>query len=214
MHQNESISKTQTGRHQGFDYTITINKSPVGTYTASAEIVLNDHIVTIDMPNGSVAEPSETEKNSYRVPQSGGWFNANPYAAVVDYCIGFIDGRIDLSMQILRGDTAAQAKLERLMETETSMKPNTKPTPEQLKQMQSEIDKLVELFTVAGLSHLAGEPAQNVRNWQKRGRISATAAHRVCQLKVVSSVGFTREKLRPDVPSWVQVDMPRGGADV
>lgn len=85
--------------------------------------------------------------------------------------------------------------------------PHTDPSDKQKQIMEKEIKRLVKEFTSRGLSFLLKKQGltisrQGVSAWVKRGRISAYAAHKVCQLDVVKAKGFTREGLRPDVPVW------------
>lgn len=95
------------------------------------------------------------------------------------------------------------------------MQPSTSnATPEQIRQMKDQITELVDRFGASGIAHLTAVcdgqalTVMAVRNWVSRGRISATWAHKLCQLAPVKEAGFTREALRPDVKSWVQVDYP------
>lgn len=85
--------------------------------------------------------------------------------------------------------------------------PRTNPTDEQLEKMAKETRRLVKTFSAPGVAHLLKSEGiqitrQGVNVWLARGRISAFAAHKICQHKDVQEKGFTRESLRPDVPVW------------
>ncbi|CAL9987432.1 hypothetical protein VPHD81_0074 [Vibrio phage D81] len=85
--------------------------------------------------------------------------------------------------------------------------PRTSPTEEQLVEMKKETRRLVSAFSAPGVAHLLKLEGititrQGVNVWLARGRISAYAAHKICQHKDVREKGFTRESLRPDVPVW------------
>ena len=84
----------------------------------------------------------------------------------------------------------------------TEIKPKTKPTPKQIYQMKIQLVKLIHDVGMARISELSGYDRATIRTWQHRGRISATAAHRICLSPDVINLGYTRETLRPDVECW------------
>lgn len=108
---------------------------------------------------------------------------------------------------IFKGEALALALADKrhqqaIEESKMAINPKTNPTPEQLEQMQKAIDDLVERFSIAGLAYIGGYDRQVVGNWKARGRVSAAAANDLCKIKTIKDAGFTREKLRPDVPFW------------
>lgn len=204
----ERILKTKTalGEHNGWPWEITISKSPANTYTAKAVVSVQGHSVMMDFPvSGKVGMAKiPTDKGSY--------LSENPYEFIVDYVEGFIDGRNEMVAQL-----AATKQFDQLKEImrKDDMQPSlSSATPSQVSQMKEQVTELVDRFGASGIAHLTavcdGRPltVMAVRNWVSRGRISATWAHKLCQLDPVADAGFTREKLRPDVKSWVQVDYP------
>lgn len=175
--------------------TVSVKKSPVGTYTATAEITKEGEKRAINL-----CFPAENSKENgpplANLPcLSGSYLAQNPYKFIVDYCHGMIDAIIK--------NPENSSKIEAV-----TMRPRTNPTKKQLAEMKKGIRDLVELFGAAGLAHLSGQSTETITNWAARGRISATQAHKICQHPAVSEAGFTREKLRPDVTSWVQMDYP------
>lgn len=202
-------SRTAEGEHNGFPWSITIYKSDVGTYTAKAELSCQMHNVTLYFP-----DHEQGKKGIPTLPCfAGSYLTKNPYSWIADFITGFIDGRNELVETLL-----AEGKKDEFKQLIASndMQPRTNATDEQIAQMKAEVNKLVEFFGPAGLAHLVkiaegvekDITPQAVRKWNERGRIPATTAHHLCKLKPVKAAGFTREKLRPDVNSWVQVDFP------
>lgn len=192
----DPVQKTKTHQYSAHTVTVVIKKSPVGTYTATAEIKKEGE-------NGSINlcfPPENGKENGPPLANlpclSGKYLAENPYKFIVDYCQGIIDAIIK--------NPENSSKIEAI-----TMRPRTNPTPDQLAEMKKGIRDLVELFGAAGLAHLSGQSTETITNWAARGRISATQAHKICQHPAVSQAGFTREKLRPDVKSWVQMDYPQ-----
>lgn len=197
------ITKTESGEHNGWPWEITVTKSKVGTYTATAIVSCQMQTVRLAFPSGDCGGPCHPNNPA----GSGSYLSENPYAAIVEYVCGFIDGRNDaIANTLITGDKDELKKL--ISEDTTSMKPLTDATPEQLEAMQSEVDRLVDTFGAVGVAHLSGVTPDGVRKWKNRGRVSATMAHKLCLIPAVSEAGFTRESLRPDVVSWVQMDYP------
>lgn len=200
-----SITKTADHEHKGYGFKISITKSPVGTYKAVADVQLPGRSVTISFPQeGSGGLP---EKG---IPcLSGSYLEHNPYEFIADYCRGVIDGSLALLADVATQQPGAKDTLKQITREDTmSMRPKTNATDEQIKQMRDATDRLFERFGGSGLVHLSGQSPATVNNWNYRGRVSATQAHELCALDVVKAAGFTREELRPDVPSWVQMDYP------
>lgn len=82
------------------------------------------------------------------------------------------------------------------------MKPNTKPTTNQLAQMERELHRLISTFGAQQACNELSVSAGTIRTWLHRGRISAVSAHQICKINAVRDLGFTRELLRPDVKIW------------
>lgn len=84
-----------------------------------------------------------------------------------------------------------------------TIKPNTKPSEQELSQMKSELLKLiVSMGGLAATSKLLGIKYFTLNSWKTRGRMSADEARRICANPAVKKKGFTKEKLRPDVKWW------------
>ena len=83
------------------------------------------------------------------------------------------------------------------------IKPKTKPTSKQIYQMKIQLTKLIHDVGMARITELTGADRATIRTWQHRGRISATAAHKICLSPDVINKGYSREILRPDVECWL-----------
>ena len=82
------------------------------------------------------------------------------------------------------------------------MKPETKPTPKQIVQMDKELKRLLNTVTKEWLKKTACVEDVTIRSWLQRGRISADAANRIHGARSIDEIGITRESLRPDVEYW------------
>ena len=204
-------TRTANGEHNGWPWSIAITKSDFGTYTAVAEVSCQMHNVTLEFPDQSTGK-----KGLAKSPiDAGSYLSTNPYKWITEFIEGFIDGRNDNVSQLLQ-----QGKKDALNELITigsdNMRPMTKANDKQLTAMKEEVDRLISTFGATGVAHLVqvSEGKQGkvtvdaVRKWGQRGRISATMAHKLCKLDVVKDAGFTRESLRPDVKSWIELDLP------
>ena len=79
----------------------------------------------------------------------------------------------------------------------------TEPTQQQLKQMRSEV---IRLIAFAGgpkfFSEEIGIPVDTIGAWRKRGRIPQYIAATIDGIERFRSAGFSKESLRPDVTEW------------
>lgn len=80
--------------------------------------------------------------------------------------------------------------------------PVTKPTAKQIAQMKTQLVRLINEFGRVDISIMTSCDHATLRSWRLRGRISAKAAHTICEYEAVKNAGFTREILRPDVECW------------
>ena len=87
------------------------------------------------------------------------------------------------------------------------MRPHTKPTPKQIIQMDKELKRLLSTYSKKWVQNAACVEDVTIRSWLQRGRISASAADKICgsvNSEILQSAGFTRESLRPDVVYWYE----------
>ena len=82
------------------------------------------------------------------------------------------------------------------------MKPKTNPTKQESAQMVVAVAQLTNTFTITEISIMAKCSIHTVRQWRKRGRVSAVAARQMAKHKTFKEYGFTKEQLRPDVKIW------------
>lgn len=61
---------------------------------------------------------------------------------------------------------------------------------------------LFEKFHTDFLSEKSGIKASTLRCWKTRGAVSPFVATELCKIEQVKAVGYTREKLRPDILVW------------
>lgn len=208
----QSISQTMS--HSGIDYTVTLTKSEIGRYGAECVIALPTHNERIDLQDGDHFDVSGRPRKI----RKGELLEANPMPWLPGYIEGIIDSRLE---QIAthkaivklheRGATVEELEpalitikplFDAIDEDKKKMKPDTNPTPEQKKQMAEQAKSLVARFSAVGLAHITGYSAPAIRMWVTRGRVSASAANKICKYDPVKKAGFTRESLRPDVPYW------------
>tara|TARA_R110000764_G_scaffold82835_2_gene163181 strand:+ start:75 stop:719 length:645 start_codon:yes stop_codon:yes gene_type:complete len=207
----EPTTKTATGEHDGFPWKVIITKSPFNTYTATAEISCQMHNITVNFPR------NEGKKGAAIVPSfDGKHLNENPFLYIVGFIEGFINGRNELVYKLIEGGEQTKNELKKLLSEGENMRPKTNATPEQTEQMKAETNRFIDTFSATGVSHLVKLSMgaeyniylDKIIKWKVRGRVPATLAHNLCLLEPVKNEGFTRESLRPDVKSWIQMDYP------
>lgn len=185
--------KTISGTYSGVSYFVNIYDHGM-KYKAESIALLPSHAHVHDWN-----APGQPDLMSPWVTCEGNhFFYYYPGKHLVDATQGMIDSLLDLQKQNperLNAITQEAAQMQR-------MRPDTNPTPSEVKAMRKEIDRLINSFSIVGLAHLTGKTSQTINNWRARGRISATAAHEVCQIEEIKALGFTRESLRPDVKFW------------
>lgn len=202
-------TRTEIGEHEGWRWSLSVTKSPAGTYTALAEISCQAHTATICFPAGGRVGVADTPVSF------GSYLNENPYEFIVEFLPGFIEGRNAEVGRLLA--TGQSEKFKKLIKQESvNSNPRTDASKEQKQAMKEALAELVERFSPGILTHLIAEhtgktlTTETVSGWVSRGRISATMAHAVCQIPAVRDSGFTREMLRPDVESWDIADSHKG----
>lgn len=83
------------------------------------------------------------------------------------------------------------------------MKPQRNLTDKQIDIAINELTRLIKCAGgVSSLANDVGVTRQNVYDWIKKGRISATGAAVAAEIKKYSDNGFTRESLCPDITEW------------
>ncbi len=197
----------------GYQIKIQITKSEAGTYTAKALVQTPGQNIEMVFPQAGKSGAAFSPHG-----KKGQYLLKNPYHAVIEAAQGLIDGRCELMSNLSHPDEntrkAVKEHLHKLMAEEAqnmNFKPKTNATPEQIEAMKTETESLFEKFSVSGVAHLAGQDISVAQRWKSRGRVSATWAHKLCEIEVIKNAGFTREMLRPDVKSWVQMDYPKAG---
>ena len=83
------------------------------------------------------------------------------------------------------------------------MKPTRNLTDDQAELALLELERLIRC--AKGVSSLAADAnvtRQNVYDWIRKGRISATGAATVSDIEKYKQAGFTRQSLCPDVTTW------------
>jgi hypothetical protein len=80
--------------------------------------------------------------------------------------------------------------------------PKTKPNASMQKKIAVETNRLFRCFSPTFLAIKTGIKIQTVCCHQSRKKISHDAAIAYCSVFEVSLVGFTKEKLRPDIKNW------------
>lgn len=211
--------KIASGNHCGVSYFISIEDHG-GKYKAQSTILFGDNFTyLLDWSDNWIVQLFEGRDNYGKH-----YYYEDPIKLqkIFEECTkGFIDPvreMISLEKKIESGlfDGIFQEnlndclfKLKRLKQLreeaflmQQKIRPETDPTPEQLTQMREQIEKLVSIFTMTGLASITGNSRQTVNGWLARGRVSAQAAHHMCQLDEVKAHGFTRESIRPDVKFW------------
>lgn len=203
-------TKTKSGIYRETPWSITITKSGVNTYTAMVIVELITHAVEIKFPAGN--KPGMC--NSRNPSGSGSYLNENPYLFVVDFIVGFIDGRLERTDKML-GSGQYDEFNKKIESEKITMKQKTEIPEAQIKEMRKQVDLLVDTFGAVGIVHLVARAdrskiitVDSVYKWRKRGRISATMAHLLCKEGPAKDAGFTREALRPDVKTWIKMDYP------
>lgn len=172
--------------HAGVRYRYCVEKHNNGEYRAE---------LTMFYPSGMGGKITITNDEFKRTLNTSLPFFHNP--AGNDFIEKYAQGHIDCIMQKLEtGDIDKMAN-------DNAFKPRTNPTPEQLKKMADETERLIATFSAPGLAKIGGELQRaTVQEWKNRGRVSAQWANDLCKNKIISDAGFTRESLRPDVPYW------------
>lgn len=221
MQDKAAQSMTQTGTHEDVKFCIQIDKTRAGGYGATVRVELPTHTEMLYWDDGSFFN---LESGGVARLRKGQTFRFNPYNQVLAMTQGHIDARLDQlaalraaeqyrddpepinAMAALIGWPAVNDQIKTIQqsieESNMAISPRTNPTDEQLEAMAESLSRLVSRFSVPGLSALTGIGQQAIREWVKRGRISAQAANDICKLPEISGAGFTRETLRPDVPYW------------
>ena len=216
--------KTISGHHSGVSYFIQIEDHG-GKYKAHSIMLFSTHEHLHDW-----CRDGEIDLTNGKTCKGNHFYYSNPEALLIPATKGMIDSITDLialSERTHAGDfTGINSNnypeclrdIQRLGEiikeakTMKRMRPETQPTPEEAKTMKSEVDRLISMFSIVGLSSLTGRSSQVITGWRARGRISATAAHEICQLPEIKALGFTREGMRPDVKYWYIDNMTETGA--
>lgn len=205
--------KIVSGNHCGVSFFISIEDHG-GKYKAQSTITFQDFAQIIDWN-----EQGKTNPVDFTECKGNHFFYEWPEKALVCSTTAFIDAANDMTAikdKIAAGGdigqishAEAQRQIKRLSEMaeeaklmQQKIRPETDPTPEQLQQMREQIEKLVSIFTMTGLASITGNSRQTVNGWLARGRVSAQAAHHMCQLDEIKAHGFTRESIRPDVKFW------------
>lgn len=208
----ENITKTAQGEHDGWPWSVTVTKSQFNTYTAEAVISCQMHNVRLCFPDNTQGEKGiPATPNGY-----GSYLTENPFRWIVGFIEGFIDGRNEQVAALLAGGKSTRKQLKQLLTQGDNMQPKTNPTEKQMTAMKAETDRFIDMYNAAGVMHLVklamGDSYKiyldKIAQWKRRGRIPAELAHHLCKLEPVAAAGFTRESLRPDVTSWVQMDYP------
>lgn len=216
--------KTVSGYHSGVSYFIKIEDHG-GKYKAHSIMLFKTHQHLHDW-----CKDGEIDLTDGRTCKGNHFYYQNPEPLLVPATKGMIDSvtkLIAVSDRIQSGDFTGinstnyperLKEIQRLGEiiqeakTMKRMRPETQPTPEEEKTMKAEVDRLISMFSIVGLSSLTGRSSQVIVSWRARGRISATAAHEICQLPEIKALGFTREGMRPDVKYWYIDNMTETGA--
>ncbi len=203
------------GSHRGITYFIELSKTD-NKYKARATIAWLLCSEIIDFNEEGMIDLVELKRGTVSICRGNHSFYENPFQQCQQFTIGHIDAILgmagtaerltkenanDFSNEELR-QVIAYHHHEESMLKKSRMKPETDPTPEQLEQMKGEVERLIKTFSVPGLSALTKISGATIAQWRERGRISAQAAHEICQLKQISAHEFTRERLRPDVAFW------------
>lgn len=84
-----------------------------------------------------------------------------------------------------------------------ALKPKTKPTDDQRKQMAESLRSLIDdCGGTTKLSEMTGIPFWTITSWLRRKKISAEYAQRLCSVPEIKALGYSKEALRPDVTAW------------
>lgn len=203
---------TTGGQHQGISYFIAIDDHG-GKFKAKSTILFPTHQSVIDWNAQGfidIQKPATKCRGNH-------FFYSNPFKQIEPATTGLIDATVELialrdELILTNAENATTEDVRRIERLTTmikearlmqqKMRPDTDPTDDEFKQMKSQVERLVSVFTATGIASISGNSRQTVNNWIARGRISAQAAHEVCQLPEVSAQGFTRELMRPDVKFW------------
>lgn len=203
---------TTGGQHQGVSYFIAIDDHG-GKFKARSTILFATHQAIIDWNAQGV---TDLQKPSTKC-RGNHFFYSNPFKQIEPATIGLIDATSELialqdTLIATKAENATSEDVRRIGRLTTmikeaglmqqKMRPDTDPTDDQIEQMKAQVERLVSVFTATGIASISGNSRQTVNNWIARGRISAQAAHEVCQLPEVAAHGFTRELMRPDVKFW------------
>lgn len=187
-------TRTTSGTHSGVSYFVRIDYEGK-QYKGSSTILFQSHSHIIDWN-----APGEVDLLMLGTKCKGNhFFYMDPEIKIVDATKGFIDAVNDI---VASGNTERLNQLIAEASLMQRMKPETNPTKEESAEMRAEVDRLIQMFSIVGLASLTGRSSQTINGWKSRGRVSATAAHEICQLEEIKALGFTREKLRPDVKYW------------
>lgn len=208
-------TKTISGNHSGVSYFVNLDDHG-GKYKAKSTMLFSTHNHIVDWnQEGSISPVDFTECKGNH------YFYDSPELTLVECTKAFIDGVV--GMIAMRDRVAANDftginqnnfseciyQINRLTELtkeaklmQQKIRPETQPTDDQLVQMKAQIERMVSIFTITGIASITGNSRQTVSGWLSRGRISAQAAHEICQLPEIKAHGFTRENVRPDVKFW------------
>lgn len=184
---------TEINRHKAL---LALSKDKLGVYKACAIVVFSTHCEVVKFNDGGFYDVLDDQ--SIVVLKNGMSFAKNPARNIKEYLSGFIDARV---AQIENDDEIIKLKQQ---EQKMSTGPRTNPTEKEKARMKQELERLLDTVTAPALKIMFGYSAQKVGTWKQRGRISATAAHEICQHEQIKKRGFTRESLRPDVKFWTQ----------
>lgn len=196
---DKSVEKSEGAQYRDISWFFVIQKvtrhNLVSEYFYSIIMCFSDGDVEMDlMP--MIWE----QKPIFKLEKNEG-FAKNEYGTMRDWAQGFAEAGIDQKLDgaepeaitIARDDTGCKKSF---------WKPRTKPAARQLLEMKRTIDEMIATVGENRLADLADISPVTVRSWKHRGMVSAWMAIKLDKITALSKLGYSKEKLRPDIEHW------------
>lgn len=196
---DKSIEKSEGASYRGVPWFFVIQKvtrpNLVSEYFYSVILGFADGSVDLDLM------PFVWEQKPLFLLEKNEGFKTNEYATMRDWAQGFAEAAIDQKIDGAEPETITAARDDTNCK-KSHWKPRTKPTQLQMLDMKRTIDEMIATVGEERLARIADVSQSTVRTWKNRGCVSAWMAIKLDKIPALARLGYSKEKLRPDIEHW------------
>lgn len=196
---DKSVEKSEGAHYRGVSWFFVIQKvtrrNLVSEYFYSIIMCFSDGDVEMDLM------PFVWEQKAiFKLNENKG-FPKNEYAMMRDWAQGFAEAGIDQKLDGYEPEMITVARDETNCK-KSHWKPRTNPTAKQKLDMKRITNELIAVIGEPRLSQIADITGSTIRTWKMRGFVSAWMAIKLEKIPAIAKLGYTKNKLRPDIKDW------------